>query len=163
MKELFVKPVVRGCLVLCFLVNHSLAQSGATFAVAEPNSISPLMLSRSVDFVDPIPGPGLRMKKTGTALTVAGAVLLIGGVALVSTADEIYYSQTTTQYGTYQEGDPKGAIGFAMLVGGAGMSVTGIILWNKGAKKYRRHLEIQENARAIVGMGGRGVFIGYRF
>lgn len=140
-----------------------MAQSDTIFAVAEQNAVSPLVLSPAVDFVNPIPGPGLRMKKTGTTLTVAGAVLLIGGIALVSSADEIYYTQTTTQYGTYQEGDPKGAIGFVMLVGGAGMSVTGIILWSKGAKKYRRHLEMQENAKAVVAMGGRGVSIGYRF
>ena len=152
--------VIHGWVAVFLCISSSYAQPD----LARRETISPVVkLPTVTDFDVPIPGPGLKMKRTGTTLTVAGAVLLIGGVVLVSTADDVYYSQTTNQYGTYQEGDPKGALGAVMLVSGAGMTVTGIILWSKGARKYRRHLEMQENAKLVAAAGNRGLSIGFRF
>jgi hypothetical protein len=147
-----------------FVVSSSVAQSEEWASVSSRENTSPVsMLTTAAVVSSPLPGPGLRMKKTGTTLTVVGAAMLIGGIALISSADDVYYSQTTNQYGTYQEGDPKGALGAVMLVGGAGMTVTGIILWSKGARKYRRHLELQDNAQAVVSVGSRGLSLAFRF
>lgn len=62
---------------------------------------------------------------------------------MMNNADQLYYTSTQTQYGTVNEGDPKGALGVLMSIGGAGMMVPGIIFWKKGQKKYNRYLERQ--------------------
>lgn len=163
MKKMCLFVILTG-ISLCFSPAKIFAQTAETPAVASTVIRSPVVLPVA-EGVRPAPlrGPGLRMKKTGTTLTILGTAMIIGGVALVSSADDVYYSQTTSQYGTYEEGDPKGALGAVMLVSGAGMTVTGIILWSKGAKKYRRHLEMQEGATACLSLGGSGVSIAYRF
>src|SRR5687768_2371773 len=55
--------------------------------------------------------PGETMRKVGRGLTIGGVGLTILGVALMSSADEIYYSSTATPNGTVEQGDPKGALG----------------------------------------------------
>ena len=64
------------------------------------------------------PPPGLRRKKIGTALTIGGTALVIGGIAMVSSADALYYNYNTGSNGSYEEGDPKGALGIVMITGG---------------------------------------------
>lgn len=87
--------------------------------------------------------PGQRMRNAGRALTICGGALAIGGIIMMNNADELYYTSTQSQYGTVNEGDPKGALGVLMTIGGVGMIVPGVILWSKGQKKYNRYLERQ--------------------
>lgn len=156
--------ILYGCIALLFFVGNAGAQSGPWLSMAANEPRSPVfVMPVEAEWDTPVPGPGLRMKKTGTTLTIAGAAMLIGGIALVSSADDVYYTQTTNQYGTYQEGDAKGALGAVMLVTGAGMTVTGIILWSKGARKYRRHLEMKESAKAVFAVRNRSFTLAYRF
>jgi hypothetical protein len=106
--------------------------------------------------------PGQRMRNTGRTLTILGAGLFVGGIVMVSNADEAYYNTTYNSSGSYEEGDPKGAVGVLMMTGGAGMMVPGIIFWSKGAKKYKSSL--QENSQnASLRLRGNGVSIRYRF
>ena len=91
----------------------------------------------------PVNVPGTRMRNTGRTLTIAGIPLLIGGIIIASSAESTHYNYTSSQGGSYEEGDPKGALGALMAVGGAGMIVPGIILWSKGAKKMKRYKEIE--------------------
>jgi hypothetical protein len=104
--------------------------------------------------------PGLRMRNTGRTLTILGSAMLIGGIIVYSGADEGYYTSYYGTNGSYEEGDPQAAVGILMIVGGAGMTVPGIIFWSKGSKKYKRYLE-QQNAS--VGFTGRGLALRYRF
>jgi hypothetical protein len=101
--------------------------------------------------------PGVRMRRTGRALTIAGAVLFVSGIAMVSTADALYYNSNTTYTnsgsGTVNEGDPRGGFGVALITGGVGMMVPGIIFWSKGSKKYRRYKEQQSASVAFKSMG----------
>jgi hypothetical protein len=103
---------------------------------------------------------GLRMRNTGRILTICGGALAIAGIIVMNNADELHYTSTSTQYGTVEEGDPKGAIGVLMTVSGGSMMVPGIIFWSKGQKKYNRHLE-QQNVS--LNAGASGVSIRYSF
>jgi hypothetical protein len=87
---------------------------------------------------------GLRMRNTGRALTLCGGALAIGGILMMNSADELYYTTTSGPSGVVEEGDPKGALGVLMTVAGVGMTVPGIIFWSKGQKKYNRYLEQQQ-------------------
>lgn len=87
--------------------------------------------------------PGTRMRNAGRTLTIVGIPMLIGGIVLAANAESTHYTYTSSQGGSYEEGDAKGALGVVMAVGGAGMMVPGIILWSKGAKKIKRYNEIE--------------------
>lgn len=103
--------------------------------------------------------PGTRMMKVGKTLTIGGGILLIGGIALMSTADDLYYSSNYSPYGSVDQGDPQGALGLLMAVGGAGMVVPGIIFWSKGSKKYKAY-KLQQYGS--VGIGAKGISLRYR-
>ncbi|HEY9045435.1 MAG TPA: hypothetical protein VIN08_06045 [Ohtaekwangia sp.] len=108
--------------------------------------------------------PGLRMRNAGRTLTILGGAMLIGGVIVFSSADETYYTTTTTNNGTYEEGDPKAALGIVMIAGGLGMSIPGVILWTKGAKKYKRYMEQHEGEQTVsFDLKGNGLALRYRF
>jgi hypothetical protein len=89
---------------------------------------------------------------------VAGAGLLIGGIVVYSQADKTVYTVQTSQ-GTYDEIDPKVALGVFMIMSGVGLTVPGVIMWSKGTTKFNRYLERQT---ALV-IDGNGVSLQYRF
>jgi hypothetical protein len=103
--------------------------------------------------------PGERMRNAGRTLTICGGAMAIGGIVLMNNADELYYTSTYTQNGTVTDGDPKGALGVLMTIGGVGMIVPGVILWSKGHKKYNRFLERQ----SVSMHASRGIAIRYSF
>lgn len=134
------------------------------FASAKKNDhqiISPVVQQQplQVAYETPKP-PGLRMRNTGRTLTIIGSVLFVGGIAVYSSADEGYYSYQSTNYGDEESGDPKAALGIVMITGGLGMTIPGIILWSKGAKKYNAYLREQS---ASVKFNGRGLSLKYTF
>jgi hypothetical protein len=136
----------------------------ASPAEREPSTdktVSPVVTKPSATSAQPLNPPGLKMRNVGRGLTIGGGVLLISGLIVFSSADETYYSSYSTPNGTYEEGDPKAAIGILMITGGVGMTVPGIILWSKGAKKYRRYQERQEIAS--VKFKPQGISLQYRF
>jgi hypothetical protein len=121
---------------------------------------SPLIRVPSDDFPYKVAmPPGLRMRNTGRTLTIIGGAMLVGGIALLASADEPYYSAYSTPYGTHEEGDPKAAVGILMMLGGTGMAVPGIIFWSKGSKKYKRYLERE----AALHFERGGVSVALRF
>jgi hypothetical protein len=108
--------------------------------------------------------PGLRMRNAGRTLTIIGGAMLVGGVVVFGSAEETYYSYNSYNGTTYEEGDPKAAVGILMMVGGLGMSIPGVILWTKGAKKYNRYLEQHEGEQTVsFNTTGNGVSLRYRF
>jgi hypothetical protein len=121
--------------------------------------VSPLFVKQPVKVLSVNP-PGLRMRNTGRTLTIIGSALLVGGVIMVATADELYYESTYSSSGSYSEGDPKGAFGIVMIAGGTGMVIPGIIFWNKGHKRYKQHVAEQG---ASLGIKGAGLALRYRF
>jgi hypothetical protein len=136
-----------------------LAQVYAYAKQPDPATVSPVRLKapQNVTYKITYP-PGFRMRNVGRTLTILGAGVLIGGIVVFHNADKtIYTYQTST--GTYNEVDPKVALGVLMVMGGTGMTVPGIILWSKGARKFNRYLEQQT---ACV-FNGTSVSLQYRF
>lgn len=96
-------------------------------------------------------------------MTILGAGMLVGGIIVYGNADENYYNYNTYNGTTYEEGDPKAALGILMMVGGTGLAVPGVILWAKGAKKYNRALERQDAESVSMNLKGSGIALAYRF
>jgi hypothetical protein len=120
--------------------------------------------SKLLDFqyvVEKSNAPGQRNIRTGKTLTIAGGILVVGGVALMATADEIYYSSTSTPNGTVEEGDPQGGIGAVLTLGGVGMIIPGAILWSKGRKKYAAYKAA--SASLSLGVNKNGAGLRFRF
>ena len=147
-------------MVLVFAVvaagNTSVAQS----TPASTTSAQAYAINREVRYADPLRPPGLRMRNTGRTLTIAGSILLISGIAMMATADEIFYTTTYSSSGSYSEGDPQGAVGLILTAAGAGMAIPGIIFWDKGSKRYKAYLS---NARASVRIARTGLALCLHF
>lgn len=108
--------------------------------------------------------PGLRMRNAGRTLTILGGAMLVGGAIVFGSAEETYYSYGSSNGSTYEEGDPKAAVGVLMMVGGLGMTMPGVILWTKGAKKYKRYIEQHGDEQTVsFNMNGNGVSLRYQF
>jgi hypothetical protein len=165
-----VKPLIGLILILsCFHANAqkgtaiSYAPSTDTFAehgrvtLYDPYKINDNTSSTLAD------APGQRMIRVGKGLTIGGGVLLVGGIILMATADEIYYTQTTGPYGTEEEGDPQGALGLVMAIGGVGMIIPGAIVWSKGKKKYNAYKANQGQASLSIGVNQNGAGLRFRF
>ena len=105
--------------------------------------------------------PGQRMIRVGKTLTIAGSVLIVGGVILMATADELYYRSNTVNGQTVTEGDIKGGLGVVMTAGGVGMVVPGIIVWSIGRKKYRASQA--GSASVSLGINNNGGGLRYTF
>lgn len=97
--------------------------------------------------------PGLRMRNNGRVMTILGSALFVGGVFVLASADEMYYTATAGSNGTETEGDPKAAVGILMITGGAGLAIPGIIMWSKGGKKYKAHQAAQVTSFNLKGAG----------
>lgn len=105
--------------------------------------------------------PGKRKIRIGRGLTIGGGVLLIAGIAMVSTADEYYYNYSSSSNGgTVEEGDAKGAFGLLFTIGGVGMVIPGVIIWSKGAKQNKKY---QDEKRLSFGVGGNGAGLRFNF
>jgi cytochrome b subunit of formate dehydrogenase len=102
--------------------------------------------------------PGFKMRNAGRTMTFAGAALLISGIIVYDQADKTIYTVQTSQ-GTYDEIDPKVALGVFMVMSGVGLTVPGIIMWSRGASKFNRYLDKQT---ALV-FEGNSVALQYRF
>ena len=111
-----------------------------------------------VNVQDIVLPPGYRMKRVGSALTMAGAALFISGIVTISSADPNYGYNSAT--GLYTDIDSKYVYGSLMLVGGVGMMVPGIIFWARGSRKYNRYLE---NLQGLVHTNGTGLAVRFTF
>lgn len=154
MKFLFVVLAMTG---MSKLVN---AQYYASVTKTPDTNGSPVVVKVSNKVQHNLNPPGLRMRNTGRTLTIIGGVMLVGGIVMAATADELYYETTYSSSGTYSEGDPQGAIGIVMAVAGTGMAIPGIIFWSKGSKRYNKYLEEQ---RASLSLKGTGLTLRYQF
>lgn len=80
-----------------------------------------------------------KMKRVGTSLGLAGGVLTVSGIALVSSANwetHTYNGNTSTT-----TTDSEGITGLLMLVVGVPLAVTGIVLGTIGARKTKSYQE----------------------
>ncbi|SKC86344.1 hypothetical protein SAMN05660236_5121 [Ohtaekwangia koreensis] len=144
------------------------AQFNQSFASSDKKSetqISPIIINPAgLGEYKPFSPPGLRMRNAGRTLTILGGAMLIGGIAVFASAEESYYSTGyNSNTGNYEEGDPKAALGVVMIAGGLGMTIPGVILWSKGAKKYKRYLEQHEGETVSFNLNGNGASLCYRF
>lgn len=105
------------------------AQFNQTLASANPDKpvVSPLIINPAGEgeYKVYMP-PGLRMRNAGRTLTIIGGAMLVGGIIVFSSAEKTYYSYNSTNGTSYEEGDPKAAIGILMIAGGLGMTVPGV-------------------------------------
>ncbi|MEO9802594.1 MAG: hypothetical protein ABJF04_05065 [Reichenbachiella sp.] len=78
-----------------------------------------------------------KYNKAGNTLLAVGAVATVVGVIMMATADDIFYTTTTSTYGgTESDGDPQGAVGLLLTTTGVAGIVTGAIFKSK-AKRSR--------------------------
>lgn len=104
-----------------------------------------------------------KMKKTGHILTGIGGGMTIAGIILVSSAD---WTTESTYNGTnFNTNDPAGIAGTLILVGGAGLTVTGIVLSSVGSRKYKEYKQKLNNISItpIHYNKNYGVTLTYRF
>jgi len=103
-----------------------------------------------------------KMKNTGTALGVAGGILTITGIVLVSDAD--WHKQT---YGAanYTTADSKGVVGVLSIVVGIPMVVGGIVLGSVGSRKMKEYQQklYGLSFNPIYTPQQRGIVLTYRF
>jgi len=143
--------------ILCSVISARAQVFASAERTTDLSYVSPLVIRSH----QPVPykvsrPPGLRMRNVGRTLTIIGVPMLIGGLIVYNNADLTYdyYSQTYS----YSE-QQQAALGVLMVMGGTGMSIPGIILWSKGSKKYKRHLERE----AAFNYTGSGFSLSYRF
>ena len=149
---------------LLFLLCLAISSGAQVFARAErvvvPGQYTSPLLANPVQ---PLPykvslPPGYRMRNVGRTLTIIGGAMLIGGIIVYNEADPVYdYNSQYTTYYTKEE--QQAALGVLMVMAGTGMTIPGIILWSKGSKKYKRHLERE----AAFNYKGSGFSLSYRF
>ena len=148
--------------LLVFFLCFAISSGAQVFASVERAAASrPEMSPLIVNNFQPVPykisyPPGYRMRNTGRTLTIIGGIMLIGGIIVYNDADPVYDSQYTTYYTKDQQ---QAALGVLMVMGGTGMTIPGIILWSKGSRKYKRHLERE----AAFNYQGSGFSLSYRF
>lgn len=97
-----------------------------------------------------------RLRNNGIALTCAGLVTCITGIALVTDAGTASYSYSNTNGNVVEEGSPKGGLGGVMVGAGALSSAGGIVMWVLGEKKISR-----EKRRATVSLSFSSVHFSY--
>jgi hypothetical protein len=143
--------------------SYSYAQINRAFASNhEPKvAISPVFQNQkfSAFGLDSIAKPpGLRMKKTGVGLTLGGPLVIIAGIILVTSANSLDAYSTQDDIGIVlrQFG------GTIFIIGGTGMTITGIVLWSNGGKKHKSYLENQ-GATTTLQWKGRVLSLTYHF
>lgn len=78
-----------------------------------------------------------KYNRAGNTLLGVGIAATVVGVIMMATADEIFYTTTTSTYGgTESEGDPQGAVGLLLTTTGVAGIITGAIFKGK-AKRSR--------------------------
>jgi len=101
-----------------------------------------------------------RMKNTGIGLTVAGSVLTIAGIVILSNANWVEDS-----YGNYTTTDDNAVGGVVCLLGGMGGLGAGIplaIIGSKNKKKYEAKLQ-SVSLRINANPQNTGIALVYRF
>jgi hypothetical protein len=106
---------------------------------------------------------GERLKRTGIGLTVAGGLLTVIGINMLSSA----HVQTTTGPNgqtQYSSNDPNAQSGALCLLGGMGMLGAGIPIWIAGAHKVHKYKMDGLSLNLNVAPYGRpGVRLALRF
>lgn len=77
-----------------------------------------------------------KYNKAGNTLLGVGIAATVVGVIMMATADQIFYTTTTSNYGTESEGDIKGAMGLMLTTTGIAGIITGSI-FKKKARESR--------------------------
>ena len=101
--------------------------------------ISPIFKLAPLPTEVPDNAPGARKVRIGRGMTIGGGILLIGGIALAANADSYSYNYTSTNGQVEESGDAKGALGVVMIAAGVGLTIPGIIIWSKGAKRLKAY------------------------
>ena len=123
-------------------------------------AVRPLLKISKIQTEIPDNAPGMHKIKIGRGMTISGSVLLVSGIALAATADAYYYNYSSTNGQTTESGDLKGGVGVILIAAGVGLTVPGVIIWSKGAKRLKQYKE--ENNLTFDIRGTSGVLT-YRF
>jgi hypothetical protein len=117
-------------------------------------SIAPNFKLSPIQSNIPDNAPGARKVRLGRGMTIGGGILLIGGIALAANADSYSYNYSSTNGQVEESGDIKGALGVVMIAAGVGLTVPGIIIWSKGAKRLKAYKEENNLTFDIRGTSG---------
>ncbi|MBL0741242.1 hypothetical protein [Chryseolinea lacunae] len=150
--------------LLCFYVaSHAQSLSARSLGAGETGMISPVVLMKPTamrPLYQVSRPPGQRMRTAGTIMTLCGSAMIIGGLVIAGTADPNSGQTYQNSNGTYYtDGEMQEAVGVLGVIGGIGLTVPGIILWTKGAKKYNRYKEQQTS----INVTGNGLSLSYHF
>ncbi|NLD91771.1 MAG: hypothetical protein GX639_03790 [Fibrobacter sp.] len=77
------------------------------------------------------------MRTTGLVMLGSGGVLLVSGIAYISSAD--WESYSTYGRSGFTTDDPAGGAGIIMTAVGVPLTVAGIVLASIGSKKYKEY------------------------
>ncbi|MBL3654746.1 hypothetical protein [Fulvivirga sediminis] len=108
-----------------------------------------------------------RLKRTGMAMAIGGAVMTTAGVALINQAD--WVDSNSNGYGgssnTVTTDDPEGVVGVLFTIVGVPLTITGVVLaivGNSKEKKYEQKLD-RISAGYYRKHGASGLTLTYRF
>jgi len=157
---------MKRCIVVLVLLGVCIgghAQYYHALAAAEVNTavVSPVIQKKTMrPLYEVTRPPGQRMKSAGMIMTLCGSGLIVAGAIIASNADpnsgQTYVSNNGS---TYTDGEVDQAMGVLGIVAGVGLTVPGVILWTKGAKKYNRYMETQ----TALNFTRHGMTLSYRF
>ena len=149
--------------LLCvfFIVATFVSGSAQIFASARPmdgkHVVSPLIVQSGQRIQYRI--PGLRMRKTGTILTVVGGAFMVGAVAVYNNGDPNKIARYNSDGSVVTDEDEHHLLGGLMFFIGTSMTVPGAILWIKGAQKYNHNTDRQ----AAIRLRPTGLAFSYKF
>ena len=106
-----------------------------------------------------------KLKRTGIGLGLAGGVLSVTGIVMVSNAD---WETTPNSYGggsSKTTNDSEGVTGVLMLLVGVPLAATGIVLGSIGSSKVRKYREKLEDVSLNIDYSqqNKGFTLCYRF
>lgn len=106
-----------------------------------------------------------KMKRSGVGLTIGGAILTVGGIALMADgAKQTNNYDPYDSYSTYDDPTSKFMVGYITTCIGVGAVAGGIVLWSIGGSKARGYQKKLNSLSLNLNPGKHQLFsLAYRF
>jgi hypothetical protein len=106
-----------------------------------------------------------KMKRTGVGLTIGGALLTVGGIAMMVSSDYNAYDSNMYDYSaTSDDGAGEWILGYVTTCVGVGATTGGIVLWSMGGSRVRSYQKKLNSLSLNLNPGQYQMFsLAYRF